>query len=90
MSFPLGSQLSLKIIFLIQPPMGGAQCLQVYYVKSPSLDPQPFPPNSISRLAALPEGRRHAEIWKALNNLLVKGTGEEKVWEGGGGGKGGK
>lgn len=63
--------------------MGGAHCLQVYYVRSPSLDPQPFPPNSISRLAALPGGRRHAEIWKALNNLLVKGTGEEKVGGGG-------
>lgn len=74
MSFPFGSQtLFENRIFLLDPPMGGAHCLQVYYVRSPSLDPQPFPPNSISGLAALP---RHAEIWKVLNNLLVEGSGE--------------
>lgn len=44
-----------------------------------------FPPNSISRLAALPGGRRHAEIWKVLNNLLVEGDwGRGEVWGGGG------
>ncbi len=31
-----------NLIFLLEPPTGGAHCLQVYYVRSPSLDPQPF------------------------------------------------
>ena len=88
MSFPFAFKFTLKkkekrktyTGSIREPPMGGAHCLQVYYVRSPGLDPQPFPPNSISRLEALPGGRRHAEIWKVLNNLLVGGgSGKGKV-----------
>lgn len=56
-------------------------------VRSPGPDPQPTPPNSISRLAALEGSRQHAEIWKVLNNLLVEGgRGGGSGRPGGGGG----
>lgn len=51
-------------------------------VRSPNLDPQPTPPNSISRVAALEGSRQQAEIWKVLNNLLVEGGRGVDGWVG--------
>lgn len=57
----------------------------LWRARSPSLDPQPTPPNSISRLAALEGSRQHAEIWKVLKQP-AGGGGAGSRWPGGGGG----
>lgn len=85
-SFPFGSQLPLKTAFsYVIHQWEALIAFRFIMVRSPSLDPQPFLPNSISSLAALEAARQHAEIWKVLNNLLVEGTGGVGVMVGDGG-----
>lgn len=80
MSFPFGFQLALRIVFSYLSHQWEALIAFRFIMSgAPAWTHNLFPPNSISRLASLPGGWRHAEIWKVLNNLLVEGTGEGKV-----------